>query len=213
MAEYVTHFSMWAAVKSPLMMGNDIDTLSAQDLSILNNPAVLAISQDPDGTSAVRVWRYYVNDTDQYGQGEISMWSGSLSNGDQLVVLLNAGNSSREMNATAADIFVDDGGDIAPEVQQSWTIHDLWANRMSEATAQSIIDGNSTQSNVSAYYYNATQMGGYAQGLASNNTLLFGKPVGTLSAGGTIQTTVPRHGVAMMRLRANPTAMRKRDEL
>lgn len=98
--EYKTHFSMWAAVKSPLLMSNSIANLKPQDLSILNNPAVIAVNQDPAGSSAVRVWRYYVNDTDQYGQGEIHLWSGSLAGGDQLVVLLNGGNSSRMMNAT-----------------------------------------------------------------------------------------------------------------
>lgn len=205
---------MWAAVKSPLLMGNNIDTLSALDLTILNNPAVIAVSQDPAGSSAVRIWRYYVSDTDEYGQGEISLWSGTLSGGDQLVVLLNAGNSSRMMNATAADIFVDSGGAMAPEAMMSWTIHDLWANRMPEAVAQTIINGNSSMqsANVSSYYYNATKTS-YANGLAGNSTLLLGQPVGTLAAGGTLETTVSRHGVAMMRLRANPTAMRKRDEL
>ena len=216
--EYKTHFSMWAAVKSPLLMGNDITKLSAQDLTILNNPAVLAVSQDPLGSSAFRIWRYFVNDTDQYGQGEIQMWSGALSGGDQLVVLLNAGNSSRMMNTTSAEIFMEDGpGGTASEIQMSWTIHDLWANRMDNTTAQALIDGNATSTqgaNVTAYYYNATKTS-YADGLAANNSLLLGKPVGTLSAGGTISTMVPRHGVAMMRLRANGNGgmRRKRDEL
>ncbi|KKY25129.1 putative alpha-galactosidase [Phaeomoniella chlamydospora] len=204
---------MWSAVKSPLLMGNDIDSLSARDLSILINPAVIAVSQDPAGSSAVRVWRYYVNETDQYGQGEISMWSGSLFDGDQLVVLLNARNSSRMMNTTAAEIFTDAGGAISTEAQESWTIHDLWADRMPVDVAQSIIDGNATaNSNVSSYYYNATATS-YADGLSANSTLLLGKAVGTLAAGGTIETEVPRHGVAMMRLRLNLSTKRKRDEL
>lgn len=50
-----------------------MDKLSARDLSILNNPAVIAVSQDPRGSSAVRVWRYAVDDVDKYGQGEIQM--------------------------------------------------------------------------------------------------------------------------------------------
>lgn len=55
--EYVAHFSMWAALKSPLLIGADIRELSPEALSILNNPAVIALSQDPVGRPAKRVFR------------------------------------------------------------------------------------------------------------------------------------------------------------
>ncbi len=55
--EYVAHFSMWAALKSPLLIGADIRELSPEALSILNNPAVIALSQDPAGRPATRVFR------------------------------------------------------------------------------------------------------------------------------------------------------------
>src|ERR1051326_6435708 len=97
--EYVTHFTMWASVKSPLIMGNDIRVLSNKSLSILTNPAVLAISQDPSGSSAVRRWRYYLSTNTTGVTDEIQMWSGNLANGDWGVVLLNAGSSARNMNA------------------------------------------------------------------------------------------------------------------
>ena len=63
-SEYITHFSMWAAVKSPLIISTDLRRISSTTLSILSNPAVLAISQDPLGQSAFRRWRYFVPDTD-----------------------------------------------------------------------------------------------------------------------------------------------------
>ena len=108
-AEYVTHFSMWAAVKSPLIMGNDVTKLRAPDLAILTNPAVLAVSQDPLGSSAVRRWRQPANATDRFGQGETQMWSGALHGGDALVVLVNAGPADADMAATSEDIFWDAG--------------------------------------------------------------------------------------------------------
>ncbi|KAK9240069.1 glycoside hydrolase superfamily [Lipomyces kononenkoae] len=204
--EYKSHFSFWAAVKSPLLMGNDVNVMDAKALSILNNPAIIAVSQDPLGVPAVRRWRYYVNDTNQYGQGEIQMWSGPLFGGDQLVILLNAGNSSRTMNATLADIFCVATG-IAKEIQEDWDVYDLWANRMDDATAQSIIDGTSIMgagTSVASFYYNATQVS-YKEGLAANDPLLYGKLTGTVTAGGAIETEVPRHGVAMLRLRKRTT--------
>jgi alpha-galactosidase len=213
--EYKAHFTMWAAVKSALLMGNNMDRLSARDLSILNNPAIIALNQDPLGIAAVRVWRYHVDDVDKYDQGEIQMWSGQLSGGDHFVALLNAGNSTREMNTTADEIFYDAGEEgTSEESTVEWTIHDLWANRMPEEVAQALIDGNSTQAaslNVTSYYYNATETS-YEDGLAANNSLLLGVPVGTLSAKGTIVAEVPRHGIMAYRLR-RAGGLRKRDEL
>ena len=218
--EYKTHFSMWAAVKSPLLMGNDIRVLTPQSLSILTNPAVLAVSQDPLGSSAVRMWRYPVADTDRYGQGEIQMWTGTLTGGDQLVVLLNGGASARAMNASLADIFYDDGPEgSAPQVQQAWDIYDLWANRMPNATAEAILSGNSSSSaantttaSIGQYFFNVTE-NSYADALARNESLLMGTMIGTVQAKGTVEAMVPSHGVAMMRLRSKGGSMRKRDEL
>lgn len=98
--EYKLHFTMWSAMKSPLIMGNNIATLDAKAYSILTNPAILALSQDPAGGSIQRRWRFYVDQPDYYGQGEIQMWSASLSNGDWMVVLLNAATQPMMMNAT-----------------------------------------------------------------------------------------------------------------
>ncbi|GAB7352312.1 hypothetical protein MBLNU459_g2763t1 [Dothideomycetes sp. NU459] len=184
--EYKLHMTMWAAAKSPLVIGTDIRILSPQSLSIYLNPAVLAISQDPTGSSVVRRWRYYTT-PDQYGQGEISMWSGSLAQGDYIVILLNAGLNATGMNATLADIFIDNGGAKSVQAQSEWDLYDLWANRMPNATASAILDTNSTVgvANVTSYYYNATQTS-YADGIAANDTLLMGTMVGTVRALGTV---------------------------
>lgn len=68
-------------------MTNVMSKIDPPTLSILQNPAVLAVSQDPMGLSAFRIWRHYVDDVDEYGKGEIQMFSGILSGGDQLVLL------------------------------------------------------------------------------------------------------------------------------
>ncbi|KAK9365069.1 glycoside hydrolase superfamily [Lipomyces kononenkoae] len=195
--EYKAHFSMWAALKSPLLLGNDVSVLDAKALSILTNPAIIAVSQDPLGVAASRMYRYYVNDTDQYGQGEIQLWSGPLSGGDQVVILLNAGNISRTMKASLEEVFRQQTG-ISPEVSNDWDIYDLWANRMDLELAQSIIDGTGKPS--PEVYYNATETS-YKDGLAGGNPVLLGKLVGKVGAGGTIEREVARHGVSMLRLR------------
>ena len=152
--EEKTHFSMWAAVKSPLVIGANLNTLDAKSFSIYVNPAIIAVNQDAAGAPVMRVWRYYVSDTDEHGQGEIQLWSGPLDNGDQIVALLNAGSKDRSMNATLEDIFIDSGAD-SEKLSSSWAIYDLWANRLDEDTAKDIINGNST---AEGKLYNATEL-------------------------------------------------------
>ncbi|KAI9849061.1 MAG: hypothetical protein M1838_000291 [Thelocarpon superellum] len=222
-AEYVTHFSMWAAVKSPLIMGNNLGQLTPQAFSILTNPAVIAISQDAAGDSAVRRWRSSVEPQDEHGQGEIQMWSGNLAGGDYLVVLLNAATRDLVMKATLEDIFWDQGpSGTAPEVQQSWEVYDLWASRMDSDTADSILQaknhttgGSGTKPMLvrpTATLYNATATP-YAVGLAQRDPRVLGNLTTMVAPMGTLTAEVAQHSVAMFRLRAQPNGKRKRDEL
>lgn len=213
--EYVTHFSMWAINSSPLMIGTNIRTISPANLAILSNPAIIALNQDPSAGAAIRKWRYLV-DPDDYGQGEIALWTRVMKNGDTVIALLNAGNTTRTMNATMNDIFFDQRTAGAykapPELSQTWDVYDLWANRMTDEEAQSIISGNGTTSN-STTRYNAT-VTSYAEGLKNNATQLYGSRVGSLAPSGTFSAEIARHSVGVYRLRSQGSASaRKRDEL
>lgn len=107
-------------------MGNDIRSTDPKAYSILTNPAILAINQNPLRSSAARMWKADVSDKDRWGQGEISMWSKRLANGDQVVALLNGANTPLTLNATFADIFVDSGtSGTSPKWPLSWDIYDL----------------------------------------------------------------------------------------
>jgi len=54
-AEYVSHFSLWAISKAPLLIGCDVTKLSSETLAILTNSEVIAVNQDPLGVQAQRV--------------------------------------------------------------------------------------------------------------------------------------------------------------
>jgi hypothetical protein len=54
-AEYVSHFSLWAISKAPLLIGCDVTKMSAATLSTLSNPEVIAINQDPLGVQGKKV--------------------------------------------------------------------------------------------------------------------------------------------------------------
>ncbi|KAF7717889.1 Alpha-galactosidase [Penicillium ucsense] len=195
--EAISHFSLWAALKSPLLMTNVMTKIDGPTLSILQNTAVLAVSQDPKGSSAVRIWRYYVDG------GEIQMYSGPLSGNDQVVLLLNSGSKALDMNATLTDIFWLSGAEgTAPQLKYEWDVYDLWAGRMSNETANAIINHNANATRP----INMTAQGGaskvYAQVPLPTSSALMGKKVSTVKAGGTVKAHVKSHGVAMFRLRA-----------
>ncbi len=54
-AEYVSHFSLWAISKAPLLIGCDVSKMSAATLATLTNPEVIAINQDPLGVQGKKV--------------------------------------------------------------------------------------------------------------------------------------------------------------
>jgi alpha-galactosidase len=65
------HFLIWAALKSPLLIGAHIANLTEDHIRLLTDRDVIAINQDPLGVSARRVQR----------NGEADVWAGPLSGG------------------------------------------------------------------------------------------------------------------------------------
>jgi alpha-galactosidase len=206
-------------MSSPLLIGTNVLTLTPANLAIYSNPAVIALNQDPSANGGIRKWRYLVNDTDANGQGEISLWTRTLKNGDRVIALLNGGNSNRTMNATLSDIFLDEAtaGTFVPaaELAETWDVYDLWANRMSDAEAASIINGTAptiTSASNSTTRYNATALS-FADGLNRTHPALFGAKVGSIEPHGTWTAQIARHSTGLYRLRKAASANRKRDEL
>ncbi|CRK29697.1 hypothetical protein BN1708_015644, partial [Verticillium longisporum] len=207
--EYKAHFALWAALKSPLMLGNDLRVMDSAALSIINNPAIIALSQDPHGRAVYRVRRDVgpprVPVADEYAAQEAHIWSGRLANGDQAVIFLNAAGADLDMKASLAEIFVGDGpGGSAPHVRVGWSVHDLWAHRMPLEMAEALIgasdDGVRADVLRAANWYNATEIP-YAQGLANEDPRLFGEKIGEVQAGGDLEVNVVEHSARVFRLR------------
>lgn len=217
-AEYVTHMSMWALMSSPLLMGTDVTLLSPANLAIYANPAVVALNQDPSGTSASRIWRRTCDDKDVNGQCETQLWSRPLDNGDMAVALINGANSSMRMSASLADIFLEQRlsgtSKPLPQLSMAWDVHDLWKNRMSDGEAMSLIAGNASMVAAnSTTRYNATATS-FADGIKMNATALMGAKVSTLAPSGTLSADVASHSIGLFRLRPQAqTGMTKRLEL
>ncbi|KAG2730625.1 hypothetical protein I3843_01G297000 [Carya illinoinensis] len=78
--EYRAHFSIWALMKAPLLIGCDVRNMTAETFEILTNKEVIAVNQDPLGIQGRKV---HVTGTD----GCLQVWAGPLS-GHRLVVAL-----------------------------------------------------------------------------------------------------------------------------
>jgi hypothetical protein len=69
-AQYQAHFSLWAMLKAPLILGNDLRALQPSPADptfrIISNKAVIAVNQDALGWQARRVW----SSADAYSRGE-----------------------------------------------------------------------------------------------------------------------------------------------
>lgn len=50
--QYYVHFAMWCLLKAPLLIGNDLETMTEQTLSILKHQGLIAINQDQLGVQA-----------------------------------------------------------------------------------------------------------------------------------------------------------------
>ncbi len=90
--EEKTHFILWAALKSPLIIGCDVRTVDDKIVSLLTHDEIIAINQDALGKSIVRIWQ----------RGGLELWAGPLKDG-HVAVLLNRGNQ-QDFKLTFSDI-------------------------------------------------------------------------------------------------------------
>ncbi|KAH8881393.1 glycoside hydrolase family 27 protein [Thozetella sp. PMI_491] len=84
-----THLSFWAALKSPLIIGANINAINKTSLDILLNKEIIAISQDDAGVAV-----NYLPDLST--ENKVQVWGGPLASGKSryVVLALNYGLSS-----------------------------------------------------------------------------------------------------------------------
>jgi alpha-galactosidase len=109
--EYRAHFSMWAMLAAPLLVGNDVANMSSETKSILLNRAVIAVDQDPLGQSGRRLKK----------DGDIEVWSRQLADGSRAVVLFNRSAKPQSIGVGWTDIGY-------PSSLRA-TVHDLWSDK------------------------------------------------------------------------------------
>lgn len=103
--EYEAHFALWALLKAPLLIGCDLNNMSADTVRILSNKEIIAINQDPLGIQGHRVkksglWFY-----------SYQLWMGKLVDGIA-VILFNTSAWERTLSFTFEEVGVSGSASI-----------------------------------------------------------------------------------------------------
>ena len=109
--EQVAHFSLWALMKSPLFMSNDILNMTVETLSIFSNFEVISVNQDPLGMQGHSLSI----------SGTQEVWGGPLSDGSSAVLLFNSGTNTATITAQWTTIGFPSS--------TAATVRDLWRHR------------------------------------------------------------------------------------
>ena len=108
-AEEQTHFSLWAIIKSPLVIGaalkDTYTSISAASLAILNNTDVIGYNQDSLGTAASFKRRWT--------EEGYEVWAGPLSGGRTVVAIINLDDVGRTLTLDLPDVGFQTAGTVA----------------------------------------------------------------------------------------------------
>ncbi|MFD5922020.1 NPCBM/NEW2 domain-containing protein [Kitasatospora sp. NPDC058201] len=126
--EYRTHFSLWAQMAAPLMIGTDLRTAEPETFEILTNTDVIAVDQDPLGRQGTVVSR----------EGGLVVMSKPLADGSRSVTLTNEGSYDTTVTTTAQAVGI--GG------ATSYTVKDLWSKKSTtgDGTLSAVVPGHGT---------------------------------------------------------------------
>lgn len=116
--EYRTHFSLWAIMNSPLMIGCDIRRMTPATKEILTNKDVIAINQDIEcrGPYCIKQW----NNPDN-----VFSLVKPLANGDYAIGMFNFGDRAGEMSLQFWDIGLTTASGRGLSIYDCWKHEEL----------------------------------------------------------------------------------------
>jgi alpha-galactosidase len=116
-AQFQTQFSMWAMLAAPLMISDNLPTLSRASFATVSNAQMIAIDQDRLGRQGTQVPPADINVSPATGDGEV--WLKPLEHGRYAVALLNIGSTPLAIATTAQALQIPRAG--------SYTLANVWA--------------------------------------------------------------------------------------
>ncbi len=115
-AQFRTQFSMWAMLAAPLMVSEDLISMSSATHTTLTNREAIAIDQDPAGQQARLL--------SASGEGEV--WVKPLANGTRAVALLNRSSKTLELTSSAAEVGM--------PAANAYQLRNVWSGAVTSTT-------------------------------------------------------------------------------
>ncbi|MBB2147294.1 glycoside hydrolase family 27 protein [Pedobacter gandavensis] len=109
-----SHFTMWCILNSPLLLGNDLRSISKETIDLVTNKEIIALNQDQLGYQARRLKK----------NANLEVWTKPLvstMSGEVAVVLLN-----RSKEKAVIEFDVDS---IGIDATKGYQLRDLWKHK------------------------------------------------------------------------------------
>ncbi|CAM3259051.1 NPCBM/NEW2 domain-containing protein [Asticcacaulis taihuensis] len=119
LTEARSHFSLWAIINAPLIIGYDLRKAPKSLLDIWGNADIIRLNQDKSGHQAVL----------EYMSDDVEIFVKTLSNGDKAVAIFNRGLAPADVALTAAHLKMT--GTIA--------LTDLWSKATQSFSGETLL--------------------------------------------------------------------------
>ncbi|KAL7946094.1 glycoside hydrolase family 27 protein [Trichoderma barbatum] len=120
-AETRTHFALWAAMKSPLLIGTDLALLSKDNIKLLKNKHLLAFNQDKVYGRPATPYKWGVNPDWTFNSTHpAEFWAGPSTKG-HLVLMMNTLDRTVKKTAKWSEIPGLSAG--------HYEVRDVWTNK------------------------------------------------------------------------------------
>jgi alpha-galactosidase len=123
-----SHFTIWCMMAAPLILGNDLRTISKETLATLTNKDVIAIDQDSIGVQGLR-----------YKQIDgLEVWFKPLKGGNWAMCLFNRTKDAKQYTINWKDMdFKDDVSGLSTNLATKvYSIKNLWTGKMEGKTGK-----------------------------------------------------------------------------
>ena len=122
------HFTMWCMLAAPLILGNDVRSMSQETKDILMNKEVIAINQDTLGIQGLRA----------FAEDGIEVWLKPLANNDWALCVLNRSTDSKEymLDWQSFNLYDDVSSRSTGFDSKVYNINNLWTKKSEGTTAK-----------------------------------------------------------------------------
>ena len=112
--QYKTHFSIWALLGSPLMIGCDLRNMNKETLDILSNKELIKINQDADCRQVIKLSLLHSSD-------EIKAYARFLENGDIALGFFNFNDKEAVARLNIDQLGLPESTGKTLEMHEVWT--------------------------------------------------------------------------------------------